>query len=87
MDVKINPSVFKKDIKVGDLININDGFFKDSLYIVMEELNGFILRAIKSGQGATGHFRTISLLTESIEKHGYTHYSQDEYQLVLEKKG
>lgn len=86
MDVKIDERVNEKQIKVCDLIVIKDNYFRNNIHIVLEESQGFILRSFKSGQGATGYFSTIPKLIQSIDKYGYTHYSQDEYQLVLERK-
>ena len=88
MDVKINNSIKKKEVKVGDLLLLHSATFGNTPYIVAEEEKGLILRNLNSYRGATGYHRDIKSLMDNLKTYTeHTHYGQDEYQLVLERKG
>ena len=88
MDVKITEPIEKKEVKVGDLLILHNTNFGGSAYIVADEEKGFVLRNINTYRRANGYYDGIESLLKNLEQYTeYTHYSQDEYELVLQRKG
>ena len=86
MEVKINNS--NKEVKVGDLLTLHSTTFRGEAYIVAEEEKGFILRNLITYRGANGYYDNIQDLLKNLKVYTeHTHYSQDEYDLVLQRKG
>ena len=86
MDVKINDS--NKEVKVGDLLTLHGKVYGGQAYIVAEEEKGFILRNLSTYRGANGYYDNIQDLLKNLKIYTeHTHYSQEEYDLVLQRKG
>lgn len=87
MRVEINNVKKDVDFEVGDVIAFDDtNIFTGKFYIIFKDYKqGYIIRSLVDGMGATGFHSTIEDLKESIEEYGYTHYSKREYKLSLER--
>lgn len=87
MNVKINESIEEKKVKVGDLLTLHSATFGGASYIVADEEKGLILRNLNTYRGANGYHLDMQSLLKNLKIYTeYTHYSQDEYELVLERK-
>ena len=87
MKLKID-KVKNNTVKICDLIVIHHDVESenDKTYMILNEYEGYTLRNLESGVKATGYSSTIEELIQSINDKSYTHYSQEEYELLLHRK-
>jgi hypothetical protein len=83
MKVIIKEGHKNKPLQAGDIVT----FGKDTYIIIKEKNESYIAKGVGGLIGATGHHSTLERLEESLSKMAnYKHYSQEYYNLVLERK-
>ncbi|HBE9283231.1 hypothetical protein V3Q09_15845 [Clostridioides difficile] len=72
-----------RELKVGDIVEINGG---NKLYMILslkETIGGYVIINMQNGYGSFGVYKSLSQLELDLKVRGYKLYSSDDYKLQL----